>query len=418
MLVPDAQKVLSGDEPPNRLDVVYFSVPIGVVTIVTLVLPVVATFVGVTDVGAGPSVVVANVRLPTRRSDVTDAPMPDVNPDGARRWSAVADCHSVISDVEPAIWTRPVMSRSITLEPTTVTLQLPVDCPFVRIKVLITGAVYVTCAARLSTCSPAVTPTARAAAVPTAVLHSTLLSDRHIVYEPPLPPTRTIALNGQWPAPLCPTIVTLTDPVSAAFVITTLLTDTPSIVTNDDRLPTSDEVLEVNCRADNKPGEALACTLLIDCQTVAATPLLPSRVVSLWRQWPAPEPTTVTLIAPVDAAFVGFELLTAGPSIVLTVTSEPSTTPTVPAREWPNETPPVSLPRSDVELHHRVFSITEPPTRDDHVLSRPSPVETIVTLVDPVAALFDGNIESKEYVLNVNGAESVESPTATVETTE
>jgi hypothetical protein len=85
MLVPDAQCVISEAEPPNRLDVVYFRVPIGVVTIVTLVLPVVATFVGGTDVGSGPSVVIANVRLPTRRSDVTEAPMPDVKPDGARR---------------------------------------------------------------------------------------------------------------------------------------------------------------------------------------------------------------------------------------------------------------------------------------------------------------------------------------------
>lgn len=63
-----------------------------------------------------------------------------------------------------------------------------------------------------------------------------------------------------------------------------------------------------------------------------------------------------------------------------------------------------------------MFAITDPPTQDDQVLSTPSPVETIVTLVDPVTALFVGSIESNEYLLNVNGDDSVESPTATVDT--
>lgn len=84
MLVPDAQSVFSDADPPMPLNAVYFNTPIGVVTIVTLVLPVVAAFVGVTDVGSGPSVVIADVRLPTRRADVPDTQMPDVNPDGTR----------------------------------------------------------------------------------------------------------------------------------------------------------------------------------------------------------------------------------------------------------------------------------------------------------------------------------------------
>lgn len=245
----------------------------------------------------------------------------------------MADRHDVISAVDPPTRIRPVVSRSVTLAPTTVTLCVPVDWPFVRIKELITGDVYVTCDVKLPACSPDVTLNGRDTPVPTAVLHNTLLSDRHIVDEPPLPPTRNIALEDQRPAPLRPTTVTLIDPVIAAFVVTTLLDDTPSIVTAEAKLPTNVDVVDVNCRFHNRPDEPLSCRLLLDCQAVDTAPLPPSRDDTLYRQCPEPEPTIVTLIAPVDAVFAGFKLLTAGPSIVTTVSSDPDDTPTVPATE-------------------------------------------------------------------------------------
>lgn len=214
-------------------------------------------------------------------------------------------------------------SLSVTLDPTTVTLQLPVGWPFVRPDELSSGAVYVICATRLPVCSPDVALIDRVAPMPTPVLHSTLLSDRHVVDAPPLPPRRRLALYAQWPAPPWPTTVTLIDPVMATFVFAALLDCVPSYVTPDVKLPTNVDVVDVCTRADNMPDELFTTKLLLDRQIVDAPRLPPTRPVTLYCQWPDPEPTTVTLVAPVVATFDGDELLTEAPSTVIAVNKLP-----------------------------------------------------------------------------------------------
>ena len=231
-------------------------------------------------------------------------------PATARRRNALEECHIVDSTWLPPILISDDQSRSDTFEPTTVTLQLPVDCPFVGCIELGPGAAYDSCIDRLPTCSPVVTVIDRAERMPKADLATTPLSDTHAVISMSLPPIRLKALYAQWPVAPWPTTVTLTLPVMATLVSATLLAVTPSYVTDATRLPTINAVVVDSDRAVQIPEAALSVKLLPDDHCVAVTMLPLRRAIDVRCQVLAPEPTTVTLIAAVVAMLAGVPELT------------------------------------------------------------------------------------------------------------
>lgn len=188
-----------------------------------------------------------------------------------------------------------VQAHTATFDPTTVTLQLPVDCTFDRRVELVDGPINVRCNVRLPACRPVVNSSERSTRIPPAALHTTLLSERQPVDTTELPPTRPRSLNEPSPDPPRPTTVTLCEPVIAAFVTTTPLNDTPSTVIVAVKLLTITVVVVDTKRPVRTPDRALAVILLLDTHCDEVTALPPSRSSTEYRADPAPEPTTVTL---------------------------------------------------------------------------------------------------------------------------
>ena len=130
-------------------------------------------------------------------------------------------------------------------------------------------------------------------------MHSTALDDAHALASHTLPPTREPPLMRASPA--CePTTVTLAAPVDAPLLLTMLLTTGPTTLNADDTLPTSTPEVTAQRSELPAPDVALHCTALDDVHALASLVLTPTRDHPLGLAVPAPDPITVTLLAPVD----------------------------------------------------------------------------------------------------------------------
>jgi hypothetical protein len=122
-------------------------------------------------------------------------------------------------------------------DPSNVTLDAPVAAPLTRTTSLAVGpaSAYDNAAESDPAAIAAVLTTRRVPAMPPANLAPTALSDVHAVAPQALPPTRTQPLTSR-PA-LLPSSVTLTAPVDGTFAASAPLTETPTAVNAEARIP-------------------------------------------------------------------------------------------------------------------------------------------------------------------------------------
>jgi hypothetical protein len=194
------------------------------------------------------------------------------------------DVHTVdLLDVTP---TRPLSltGKASAMEPTTVTLMLPVVAMFDGVADDTLPPMYVIANVSVPVCVLVVINALRDADDPDDDLPRTAVSDVHTVANLPVPPTRTTPLRSDVVPKLCdPTAVTLMAPVVAMLATTTALTDGPSNVTGADRLPTDPlVVITAFCtHAVDTPADGLSTTDVDDRQTVDADDVPPTRATSL-----------------------------------------------------------------------------------------------------------------------------------------
>jgi hypothetical protein len=244
----------------------------------------------------------------------------------------------------------------------------------------------VTTAVALPACWPAVTDTRRAKPAPAVDLPITALSDIHVVAATVLPPSTTMALSPTLPLAPRPTIVTLAEPVEAVFDRTAALGVGPSTVTTLVNDPYPRETVDTTARLARSPDASLACTALVDTHVVVIdsdpdTRMPPERSADE----PTCRPTTVTLVAPVDAALAMTTLLSDEASNDTVAICEPTCWPTEEATLQLNAPPATPLDTTAVSDTHAVTAITDPPMAACPLRSAlvPTLVPTTVTLVDP-----------------------------------
>jgi hypothetical protein len=190
---------------------------------------------------------------------------------------AVDDRQIVDSISLPPTRTQRLDTGLATSRATTVTLTEPVAARLVTVAALGSTTSNVTTDDTVPACSPIVATVQREGDMPREMRARIALVDTHRVDAMVLPPTRPVALYADWPALLKPTTVTLWEPVTAAFVNTTLLRDTPSCVMAEARLSVNTEDVDTTVRPASIPVAERSCMADDDTQVVASTRLPPWR---------------------------------------------------------------------------------------------------------------------------------------------
>jgi hypothetical protein len=130
------------------------------------------------------------------------------------------------------------------------------------------------------------------------------------------PPTR-VGTDQSLVAAFEPTTVTLATPVEGPFVATCELTETPEAATADVSVPTRDSAVTATTPTPYTPPLALLTTDESAIHAVTSLALPPMQWPALQRVVkPASLPTTVTVVAPVDATFVVTAELASGEACV------------------------------------------------------------------------------------------------------
>jgi hypothetical protein len=151
---------------------------------------------------------------------------------------------------------------------------------------------------------------------------------------------------------LLPSKVTLTAPVNGPFDPSTPLTKAPTAVNADVRLPTCEAAEATSARPVPTMDTTLHATALADVHKVVSLALPASREAALKPAWPAFEPSSVTLDAPVAAAFTPPALLTRGRPKDTAAASEARTCSSVMAALADPPTPAPDLHTIDVDDPH------------------------------------------------------------------
>jgi hypothetical protein len=210
-----------------------------------------------------------------------------------------------------------------------------------------------------------------------------------------------------------PSSVTLDAPVAAMFIITTLLGEGPVAGNENAKVSVPNESAAVDPRArwPATPSGVFTNTELSDVHIVISDSEAPVRKQLVTSPEPTLDPSTVTLIAPVDATFATDALLACAPIKVNAPDKVPLARPTVTptARTLPTPLPTLlSTELSDVQAE-----------ASDWVAPKCGPPLTAVsarlearsvTLVAPVAAVLDANTLLGAGPLNVNASDTL--PTA------
>ena len=149
------------------------------------------------------------------------------------------------------------------------------------------------------------------AAAATGALQETADDEVHAVALVALPPTRPALLQAASPK-FDPRTVTLAAPVAPVLARTTALARAAINVTAEVTLPNCTTAVSEAPHAVLVELTDLHATALADVHKVVSLPLPPSREAGLKPAPPAFEPSSVTLDAPVAAAFTTTALLTRG----------------------------------------------------------------------------------------------------------
>jgi hypothetical protein len=210
--------------------------------------------------------------------------------------------------------------------------------------------------------STAVEPRARWPATPSGILQRSVDADVHAVASLPLTPTRSQALQSDEPG-FIPSTVTLDDPVAAAFVGTAPLTSSPSYDIAPLKLTAPADAVTLITELASVPDPDLLSTAVADAHTLASHPDAPTRACTLNDAEPIPNPSTVTLAAPLPAALVLVALLTRFTSSENASARVTTATSRVAITDSPAPTPLAALPRTDVDDDHADDSHPLAPTR-------------------------------------------------------
>jgi hypothetical protein len=160
-----------------------------------------------------------------------------------------------------------------------------------------------------------------------------------------------------------PSTVTLDDPVAAAFVGTALLTCSPSYDSAPLRLTAPADAVTPTPELARAPDPDLLSTAVADAHTLASHPDAPTRTRALNDAEPIPDPSTVTLAAPLLAAFVLVAPLTRFTSSENASPRVTTATSRVAIADSPAPTPLAALARKDVDDDHADDSHPLAPTR-------------------------------------------------------
>jgi hypothetical protein len=222
-------------------------------------------------------------------------------------------------------------------------------------------------------------------------LHSTALDDAHALASHTLPPTREPPLMRASPA--CePSTVTLAAPVDAPLLLTALLTTGPTTLNADDTLPTSTPEVTAQRSELPAPDVALHCTALDDVHALASLALTPTRDHPLLLGLATPDPSTVTLAAPVDGPLLITTELASPPMKLNAAVRLPTMPPDVDTALFTLDTPDTALHVSELDDVHTLVSEALPPNRPRTLMSgMPVFDPSTVTLAEPVDGPFDTN---------------------------
>lgn len=156
---------------------------------------------------------------------------------------------------------------------------------------------------------------------------------------------------------------------------------------------------------------------LVDTHTVIAPSLPPTRTRFVASCSNTTEPTTVTLCAPVTAAFVLITSDGAGPLYVTTSVTVRDAASVVTATRRECRPPEAVLLVSPVDDRHVVASVLLSPMRNTRLdTDRTTFLPSTVTLIAPVAATFVNAIELSSMSSNVTTDETVSACNPTVAT--
>jgi hypothetical protein len=136
----------------------------------------------------------------------------------------------------------------------------------------------------------------------------------------------------------------------------------------------------------------LHCTALDDVHALASLALTPIRDNKLVGAVPAPDPSTVTLEAPVDAPLLIITELASPPMKLNAALRLPTMPPDVDTALFMPDTPDMALHVSELDDVHTLVSEALPPNRPRTLMSGiPVFDPSTVTLAEPVDGPFDTN---------------------------
>ena len=334
------------------------------------------------------SIVCAVVVLPLRSPAViTMRPVPPA-PWPTKHLNEVCDCHRVFS--HPVLSNRALLEKRTCpmLAPCTVIEADPVPARFFLGIVLIPVKSTEYAADMLPLFCTAVITVRRVPREPCPTKHRTDVSDHHSVASHLECPNLTMPENLTFPIDE-PWTVTDAHPLPARFVLCDALKLDKSIQKTDDRLPPRCPADITTRRVPLAPCPRLHCTDVSDLHSVLSHLDCPRRTITVMATIPNPAPCTVTLAEPVPARFNRLNTLMLPRSTEYTALRLPEHSPPVMTTR---RVPRVALPIRhliDVSDRHAVASQFEMSTRSDTVRTdKPNPAPRMVTLVDPVTALF------------------------------
>ena len=388
-VVSDTQLVPSHPVPPCLPRPEYAASPTPAPPTVTLDDPVTPRLTATTVLSIAAPVENTSVPLPPRAPAVTDTRPLRHAPPAPKPRIALSDTHTVPSAALCPILLPTVISQAPYPAPYSVSDSDPVLALFTRPESLTDPACIESAHDTLPTSNPAVICTRRLPPAPAPATPRTELSDSHVVASHPVLPSRTPAVLDHSPR-LAPTIVTLLDPVTAAFprfiaLIPPDCTEYTTLALHA-RLPT----LTTVCRLPTPTAPAPKLrTDVSDSHVVRSDALDPCLSISVYDAAPSPDPCTVALDDPVAAPFLRPAALSSQPPTENPLLPLHTRSPTVAAVLRLPAPPCPALHRVDVSDSHNVPSHADAPTRSHPLYpAAPTLAPRKVKSADPVPAMF------------------------------
>jgi hypothetical protein len=273
-----------------------------------------------------------------------------------------SDDHRVSSHPLPPTRARTLTSRTPAALPSTVTLKPPVDTVLARTAAVTLPASTVNAIVTLDRSAPEDAVTDSNVAPPLPPLQASDDEDTHAVASLPLlsTPPRPLLENNSNPRP---STVTLADPVAAVFEGPARLTRAPSYDIVADIVTPAADALTPTAKQPSAPATDLLCTHVADTQPLASLPDTPTRTRALTELVPIPDPSNVTLAAPVPPMFTAAAPLAKPTSNENTPARDPDAASSVNIAHCPAPSPLAAFTTKDVDDDQADDSLPLAPSR-------------------------------------------------------